>query len=36
MSAAGTALVAGALLGASKIPVLLASGGIWTCLLLLE
>jgi len=33
--AGGTALLAGALLGVPKLPVLLA-GGVWTCLLLLQ
>jgi len=36
VAAAGTALLAGALLGIPKLPVLLASGGVWTCLLLLQ
>jgi len=35
LAAGGTALLAGALLGVPKLPVLLASGGLWTCLLLL-
>jgi hypothetical protein len=30
------ALLAGALLGVPKIPVLLASGSLWTCLMLLD
>jgi hypothetical protein len=36
LAAVGTALIAGALLGIPKLPVLLASGALWTCLLLLE
>jgi hypothetical protein len=35
-AAGATALIAGALLGVPKLPVLLAGGGLWTCLLLLE
>ncbi len=35
-AAAGTAPLAGALLGIPKLPVLLAGGGVWTCLLLLQ
>jgi hypothetical protein len=36
MAALGTALLASALLGTPKLAVLLASGGLWTCLLLLQ
>lgn len=36
IAAAGIAFLAGALLGIPKLPVLLASGGVWTCLLLLQ
>lgn len=36
MAALGTAILAASLLGVPKWPVLLASGGIWTCLLLLQ
>ena len=35
LAALGTASLAGALLGVPKLPVLLVSGGLWTCLLLL-
>jgi hypothetical protein len=35
-AALGTALLASALLGLPKLPILLASGGLWTCLLLLQ
>jgi hypothetical protein len=35
-AAGAAALLAGALLGIPKLPVLLASGGVWTCLLLLQ
>jgi hypothetical protein len=36
IAACGTALLAGFLLGIPKLPVLLASGALWTCLLLLQ
>jgi hypothetical protein len=36
MAACGTAVLAGFLLGVPILPVFLASGAIWTCLLLLE
>jgi hypothetical protein len=36
LAAVGIALIAGALFGIHKLPVLLASGALWTCLLLLE
>jgi hypothetical protein len=35
-TAGATAFLAGALLGIPKLPVLLAGGGAWTCLLLLH
>jgi hypothetical protein len=36
LAALGTAQLAGALLGIPKLPVLLTSGSLWTCLLLLQ
>ena len=36
IAAAGAALLVSTLLGVSALPVLLAGGGIWTCLLLLQ
>ena len=36
LAALGTALLAGTLLGVPMLPVFLASGGVWTCLLLLD
>ena len=36
LAACATAVLAGLLLGVPKLPVLLASGALWTCLLLLQ
>jgi hypothetical protein len=36
LAALGTAELAGVLLGTPKLPVLLTSGSLWTCLLLLQ